>query len=148
MARSYNKVTLLGNLGRDPEVRTTAQGSTVCTLNMATTENYKDKTGNWQEITDWHKVVLWDYMAETAQKYLKKGSKVMIEGKLRTRSYEDQSGTTKYVTEVVGSQVILVEPSTNSAGGNTPSHGSEAPTNYSNYESKEENDEFDDDVPF
>lgn len=151
MARSYNQVTLLGNLGRDPEMRTTPQGKKLCTLNLATTENYKDKSGNWQETTDWHRIVLWDYKAETAEKHLKKGSKVMIEGKLKTRSYEDQAGVTKYITEVLGSNIILIDSamSTGGGGGNSnPSHASESSPNYDSFDSKDSSDEFDDDVPF
>lgn len=149
MARSYNQVTLLGNLGRDPEIRTTPQGKKVATLNLATTENYKDKSGQWQENTDWHRVVLWDYKAETAEKHLRKGSKVMIEGKLKTRSYEDQSGVTKYITEVLGSNIILIDSAMSSGGGNTaPNQASESSPNYDSFDDKDSNDEFDDDVPF
>lgn len=150
MARSYNQVTLLGNLGRDPEVRTTPQGKKVCTLNLATTESYKDKTGNWQETTDWHRVVLWDFRADTAEKHLKKGSKVMIEGKLKTRSYEDQSGATKYITEVLGNNIVLIDSASGGEGGGNraPSHAGESSPNYDSFDSKDNSDEFDDDVPF
>lgn len=151
MARSYNQVTLLGNLGRDPEIRTTPQGKKVATLNLATTESFKDKSGQWQESTDWHRVVLWEFKAETAEKYLKKGSKVMIEGKLKTRSYEDQSGATKYITEVLGNNIILIDAATGGGegGGNrAPSHASESSPNYDNFDSKDSSEEFDDDVPF
>lgn len=146
MARSLNRVTLLGNLGRDPEVRTTPQGSQVCTLNLATTESYKDKQGEWQDRTDWHRVIFWDRRAETAQKYLKKGSKVMIEGRLQTRSYEDQSGVTKYITEVVGSNLVLIDSISNNNSG--VSHAGESSPNYDSFDDGDSSDEFDDDVPF
>jgi len=148
MARSYNQVTLLGNLGRDPEIRTTPQGKKVCTLNLATTENYKDKSGQWQENTDWHRVVLWDYKAETAEKHLRKGSKVMIEGKLKTRSYEDQAGVTKYITEVLGSNIILIDSAMSGGGNSAPNQAGESTPNYDSFDSKDSSDEFDDDVPF
>lgn len=151
MALSYNNVTLLGRLGKDPEVRSTPQGKKVCTLTLATSENYKDKSGNWQETTDWHRIVLWEFKAETAEKHLKKGSKVMIEGKLKTRSYEDQSGVTKYITEVLGSNIVLIDSSASGSGGgggNNPSHSSESSPNYDSFDSKDSSDEFDDDVPF
>lgn len=148
MALSYNNVTLLGRLGKDPEVRSTPQGKKVCTLTLATSESYKDKSGNWQETTDWHRIVLWEFKAETAEKHLKKGSKVMIEGKLKTRSYEDQSGVTKYITEVLGSNIILIDSVGSGAGNSGPSHASESSPNYDSFEEKDSNDEFDDDVPF
>lgn len=116
MARSLNRTQLLGNLGQDPEIRSTPQGSSICNLNVATTESYKDKTsGEWKEITDWHRVVLWDYLADTAAKYLKKGSKVFIEGKLKTRTYE-KDGSQRYMTEVVGSTLIILDRREQSEG--------------------------------
>lgn len=148
MARSLNRVTLLGNLGRDPELRSTPQGSQVCTLNLATTEKYKDKSGNWQENTDWHRIVFWDKGAEIAGKYLKKGSKIMVEGKLKTRSYEDQSGTTKYITEVLGRELYMLDSAGGSTGNSGPSHAGESSPNYDSFEDKDSSDEFDDDVPF
>ncbi len=115
MAKSLNRVTLLGNLGRDPEVRTTPSGATVCNFSIATTESYKDKNDQWQEVTDWHNVVFWNRQAEVAGQYLKKGSKVYIEGKLKTRSYE-KDGVTRYVTEVMGNNLVLL-PAGNMGGG-------------------------------
>ncbi len=105
MARSLNRATLLGNLGRDPELRTTPGGKSVCTISVATTDSFKNKNDEWQESTDWHSVVLWEGLAETAHKFLKKGSKVYIEGKIKTRSYE-RDGVTKYVTEVRATNLI------------------------------------------
>lgn len=95
-----NKVILVGNLGGDPEIRNLENGVKVATINIATTENYKDKNGERQSHTEWHRVVLWRGLAGVAESYLKKGSQVYIEGRLRTRSYEDQEGKTRYVTEI------------------------------------------------
>lgn len=103
MAGSVNKVILVGNLGRDPEVRSTQDGTKVANLSLATSENWKDKnSGERRERTEWHRVVIFnERLAEVAEKYLRKGSKVYIEGQLQTRKWTDQSGTEKYTTEVV-----------------------------------------------
>jgi single-strand DNA-binding protein len=107
--KSLNKVQLIGNLGKDPEVKYTPQGTPVAKLTIATNERYKDKNGEWQDRTEWHNVVLWQRLAEIAGEYLKKGGKVYIEGRLQTRSWDDkQTGQKKYMTEVVGSDVILL----------------------------------------
>ena len=103
MAGSVNKVILIGNLGRDPEVRHGQDGSKIVTLNLATSENWKDRnSGERKEKTEWHRVVVFnDRIADVAERYLKKGSKVYIEGALQTRKWTDQSGAEKYTTEVV-----------------------------------------------
>src|SRR4051794_8704159 len=107
--KSVNKVTLLGNLGKDPEVKFTPQGTAVAKLALATNERYKDKEGQWQDRTEWHNVVLWQRTAEIAGEYLKKGSKVYIEGRLQTRSWDDKtSGQKKYMTEVVANELVLL----------------------------------------
>lgn len=98
-----NKVILLGNLGQDPEIRTLENGTKVATVSIATNENFKDQSGEWQERTEWHRVVLWRWNAEKAEK-LKKGDKIYVEGKLTTRSWE-QDGVKKYVTEVVANDL-------------------------------------------
>ena len=110
MARSgINKVILVGNLGQDPEVKYTAGGAAVTTLILATSESWKDKdTGSDQEKTEWHRVVLWRRLAEIAGEYLKKGSKVYIEGQLQTRKWE-QDGQTRYTTEVVGRDMQFLD---------------------------------------
>ncbi|HOY14531.1 MAG TPA: single-stranded DNA-binding protein [Saprospiraceae bacterium] len=95
-----NKVTLIGNLGRDPEVRHLENGSSVARLAIATNENYRDKEGNWQTNTEWHNVIAWRALADTAEKQLKKGSMVYVEGRLRTRSFKDNNGVEKYTTEI------------------------------------------------
>jgi single-strand DNA-binding protein len=103
MAGSVNKVILVGNLGRDPEVRSTQDGRKIVNLNVATSENWKDKnTGERREKTEWHRVVIFnDRLGEVAERYLKKGAKVYLEGALQTRKWTDQSGAEKYTTEVV-----------------------------------------------
>lgn len=107
--KSVNKVILLGNLGKDPEVKYTPQGTPVAKLALATNERYKDKDGNWQDRTEWHNVVLWSRLAEIAGEYLKKGGKVYIEGRLQTRSWEDkQTNQKRYMTEVVASDLVLL----------------------------------------
>ena len=103
--KSVNKVILIGNLGKDPEVK----GTPVAKLTLATNERYKDKDGQWQDRTEWHNVVLWQRLAEIAGEYLKKGGKVYIEGRLQTRSWEDkQTNQKRYMTEVVASDLVLL----------------------------------------
>ena len=102
MAGSVNKVILIGNLGRDPEVRTTQNGTKVANISIATSENWRDKsTGERKEKTEWHRVVIFGQLADIAERYLKKGSKVYVSGSLQTRKWTDQSGQEKYTTEVV-----------------------------------------------
>lgn len=107
--KSVNKVILIGNLGKDPEVKFTPQGTPVAKITLATNERFKGKDGNWQDRTEWHNVVLWQRLAEIAGEYLKKGGKVYIEGRLQTRSWDDkQTGQKKYMTEVVASDLVLL----------------------------------------
>ena len=105
---SVNKVILLGNLGRDPETRYTTGGDAVTNLNIATSEQWKDKNGEKQERTEWHRVVLFGRQAEIAGEYLKKGRSVFIEGRLQTRKYTDKDGVEKYSTEIVGDRMQLI----------------------------------------
>ena len=123
MARSgINKVILVGNLGQDPEVKYTAGGAAVTTLSLATSESWKDKdTGQDQEKTEWHRVVLWRRLAEIAGEYLKKGSKVYIEGQLQTRKWE-QDGQTRYTTEVVGRDMQFLDSRGNNSSDNSSSY--------------------------
>ncbi len=102
-----NTVIILGRLGRDPDVRQT-QNNTVATLNVATSEKYKDRNGNTQENTQWHRVTVWGKMAEMCGKYLSKGREVLVEGKLQTRQYEDKQGQKQYVTEIVAKNVQFI----------------------------------------
>jgi single-strand DNA-binding protein len=107
--KSVNKVILVGNLGKDPEVKYTPSGTPVAKLTLATNERYKDKGGEWQDRTEWHNVVLWQRLAEIAGEYLKKGSKVYIEGRLQTRSWEDkQTNQKRYMTEIVANDLVLL----------------------------------------
>ena len=105
---SVNKVILLGNLGRDPETRYTTGGDAVTNLNIATSEQWKDKSGEKQERTEWHRVVLFGRQAEVAGEYLKKGRSVYIEGRLQTRKYTDKDGVEKYSTEIVADRMQLI----------------------------------------
>jgi len=109
MAGSVNKVILIGNLGKDPEVRHLENGAVVANFPIATSETYTDRnTGQRRENTDWHNIVLWRGLAEIAEKYLKKGQKIYVEGKLKTRSWQDKDGNTRYTTEVVGDEMTML----------------------------------------
>jgi len=114
---SVNKVILLGNLGRDPETRYTTGGDAVTNLRIATTETWKDKSGEKQEKTEWHSVVLFGRQAEIAGEYLKKGRSVYIEGRLQTRKYTDKEGVEKYSTEIVGDRMQLLGGGRDAGGG-------------------------------
>lgn len=106
---TLNRVELIGNIGAEPEFKNVgSEAKLVAKINIATTESYKDQSGNWIENTDWHKVIMWNKLAERAEKTLHKGSKVYISGKLKTRSYE-QDGVTKYATEIIADNFILFE---------------------------------------
>ncbi|MDO4682049.1 MAG: single-stranded DNA-binding protein [Lautropia sp.] len=105
---SVNKVILVGNLGRDPEVRYTAEGTAMCNLSVATTQQWKDKSGERREETEWHRVNMFGRLAEIAGEYLKKGRSVYIEGRLRTRKYTDSNGVEKYSTEIVADQMQML----------------------------------------
>ena len=109
MSSSVNKVILIGNLGKDPEVRHLESGVGVANFSIATSENYKDrKTGDRVTQTEWHNVVLWRGLADVAEKYLKKGDKIYIEGKLRTRTWQDQQGNNRYTTEIVADNLTML----------------------------------------
>ena len=145
MARSgINKVILVGNLGQDPEVRFTAGGAAVTTLSLATSESWKDKeSGQDQEKTEWHRVVLWNRLAENAGEYLKKGSKVYIEGQLQTRKWE-QDGQTRYTTEVIGRDMQFLDSRAGSSASNNYEDMNQDVSNGSMPESGI----TDDDIPF
>ena len=116
-----NKVILVGNLGKDPEVKYLEGGIAIAKFPLATTENIKDKNGQKQEQTEWHNIVLWRGLAEIAEKYLKKGQTIYLEGKIRSRSYDDKDGNKRYITEIVGEtmQMLGKKPeSGESASGN------------------------------
>jgi single-strand DNA-binding protein len=107
--QGLNKVTLIGNLGKDPEINIIDGSTKVAKFSVATTETYKDPSGEKQKLTEWHSVVLWRGLADLAEKYLHKGSTVYVEGKLRTRSYDDKDGRKVYVTEIQGEQIIMLD---------------------------------------
>ena len=147
MAKSgINKVILVGNLGQDPDVRMTAGGTAVATLSIATSDSWKDRdTGEDQERTEWHRVVLWRRLAEIAGEYLKKGSKVYVEGQLQTRKWE-QEGQTRYTTEIIARDIQFLDSKGTSS--NTPSpENSDTSSNESIPEAGEAQME-DDDIPF
>lgn len=103
---SLNKITLIGNLGRDPEIKYINETNPVAKFSLATTESYKDKNGEWVDNTEWHNIVAWRYLAEKAAKNLKKGMQVYVEGKVTYRNYDDKDGNKKYITEIVASNII------------------------------------------
>lgn len=117
-----NKITLVGRLGADPEVRTLESGAMVAKFGLATSENYRDKSGEWQEQTEWHDVVVWRSLAERAQEYLKKGSLVYLEGKLTHRKWQDKDGNPRKTTEVVASYFRMLSSRNDSRGGNSNSY--------------------------
>jgi single-strand DNA-binding protein len=110
--RGLNKVTLIGNLGKDPETQTLEGGVSLAKFSLATTESYKDDKGTLHSETEWHNVILWRGLADLAAKYLKKGSSIYLEGKIKTRSYEDKTGIKKYVTEIIGESFIMLDKKT------------------------------------
>jgi single-strand DNA-binding protein len=114
---SVNKVILVGNLGRDAELRYTPGGAAVATLNLATTEVFKDREGQRKEDTQWHRVILWGKTAETLQDYLTKGKQIYVEGKLQTRKWKDKDGNDKYTTEIRGDRVVLLSGGGGGGGG-------------------------------
>ena len=151
---SINKVILVGNLGRDPEVRYTPDNNAITNISVATTDRYKDKhTGEQKEITEWHRVVFFNRLAEIAGEYLKKGSQVYIEGRLRTRKWTDQSGVDKYTTEIIADQMqMLGSRSGGSGGGEAYDDGygapAAAPAPARAPAAKKPVDDLEDDIPF
>ncbi len=153
MARGINKVILVGNLGRDPETRYTPEGLAVTNLALATSESWKDKqSGEQQERTEWHRVVMYGRLAEIASEYLKKGAKVYIEGKLRTSKWQDKAtGVDKYSTDIVAGEMQMLDGKGGSNGGssyNAPSSSQSSSRSQEMPESAGMNDSFDDDIPF
>jgi single-strand DNA-binding protein len=120
---SVNKVILVGNLGRDAELRYTPGGAAVATLNMATTEVWNDKSGQRQEKTEWHRVVLWGKTAESLNEYLTKGKQIYVEGRLQTRQWDDKDGNKRYTTEIRGDRVVLLGGGGGGRGGGSYSQG-------------------------
>ena len=147
MARGVNKVILVGNLGKDPEVRYMPNGNAVANLTLATTESWKDKqTGDQQEKTEWHRIVMFRRLAEIAGEYLKKGSQVYIEGKLQTRKWQDNSGNDRYTTEIVADEMQMLGSRGGGSAGfanNSAAAKSSAPA-----AAESASADFDDDIPF
>jgi single-strand DNA-binding protein len=125
-----NKAMLIGNLGQDPETRYTQDGTCVCNIRLATTERFKDRNGQQQERTEWHRVVLWGKLGEIANQYLKKGARVFIEGRIETRKWQDKEGQDRYTTEIRASEMKMLGGGTrgDDAGGASPSAPSRAPS--------------------
>lgn len=117
MAGGVNKVILIGHLGADPDMRYTPSGAGVCELRVATSESWKDKNGQRQERTEWHRVVVWGKTAEICAKYLAKGRQVYIEGRIQTRSYDDKEGQKRYITEVIANDVQFLSSGRDGGGG-------------------------------
>jgi single-strand DNA-binding protein len=127
MSGSVNKVILVGNLGKDPEVKYLEGGVAIAKFPLATSESFKDKnTGERKSQTEWHNIVLWRGLAEIAEKYLKKGSSVYIEGKLKSRSWDDQSGNKRYITEIVGENMTMLGGGSRSSESNESSYAAPA----------------------
>jgi single-strand DNA-binding protein len=144
---SLNKVMLIGNLGKDPEVRYTAAGTAVASFSVATSEKYKNKSGEWEEKTEWHNVTLWARLAEIAGEYLAKGKTVYIEGRLQTRKWQDRDGKDRYTTEIVGEKMQMLSGKGESGGRQGQGGGrAENQSQESAYEEPTFNP--DDDIPF
>jgi len=142
---SLNKVMLIGNLGKDPEVRYTTSGAAVASFSVATTEKFKNKSGEWEEKTEWHNVTLWSRLAEIAGEYLSKGKTVYIEGRLQTRKWQDKDGKDRYTTEIVGEKMQMLSAKGDGGGrsgggrsGGEPTAAYDDPVSYNQ----------DDDIPF
>jgi len=159
-SRGVNKVILVGNIGQDPDTKFTASGAAITNVSLATSETWKDKqTGQPQERTEWHRVVFFNRLAEIAGEYLRKGSKVYIEGALRTRKWQDQQGQDRYTTEIVAGEMQMLDSRSDQgqSGGYSPqpSQGGYASSNNAPAQSKPaaappppSMDSFDDDIPF
>ena len=148
-----NKVILVGNLGRDPEMRYTQNGVAVCSFSLATSETYRDRTsGEKVTQTEWHNIILWRGLAETAEKYLRKGSSVYIDGKIRTRKWEDQQGQTRYTTEIIADTMQMLDRRDSSAAPSQaaaqPAAAPEQPTHASEQQADVPAAPEPDDLPF
>jgi single-strand DNA-binding protein len=144
MARGLNKVILIGNLGADPEIKYTPGGTAIANLRFATNENRKNREGEWGEMTEWHRVVMFGKQAETCKDYLKKGSRLYLEGRIQTRSWDDQSGKKQYMTEIVGQTMIMLD----SRHDDNTSAGSSKPSSQPEPSHQQSENYRDDDLPF
>lgn len=147
-----NKVILIGNLGRDPEVRILENGTKVAKFSIATNESYLDKSNEWQTLTEWHDIVLWRNLAERAERQLKKGNQIFVEGKLTHRKYQDKDGVDRYITEVVASTFRLLDRKEGGNSGTFPTAANEpmpmSQSSRSNDSSQTSEDMEEDDLPF
>jgi len=141
---SVNKVMLIGNLGRDPEIRYTTSGQAVANFTLATTEKYTNKAGDKQEDTEWHRIVAWGRLAEICGEYLTKGRMVYIEGSIRTRSWEDKEGNTKWTTEIVARNMQML----GSSRGRSESSSTADEKIPADFEIEDDSFGSDDDIPF
>ena len=154
MARGVNKVILVGNLGKDPEMKYTASGAAIANITVATSESWNDKqTGEKVEKTEWHRVVFFRRLAEIVGEYLRKGSQVYIEGKLQTRKWQDQNGQDRYTTEIVANEMQMLGARGGEGGGGRPQGGgggfrSNQQSQQTQSQPKPDNDFADDDIPF
>jgi single-strand DNA-binding protein len=153
MARGINKVILVGNLGKDPETRYMPSGKAVTNFSIATSESWKDKqTGEQKEQTEWHNIVMYDRLAEIAAEYLRKGSQVYVEGRLRTRKWQDKEGRDRYTTEIIANEMQMLGSRGGAGGGmGTESRAEPRPaatTERTGAAPAPARDEFDDDIPF
>ncbi len=149
MARGVNKVILIGNVGRDPEVRYMPNGNAVANVTLATSESWKDKnSGEMQERTEWHRVVFFRRLGEIVGEYVKKGSKIYVEGRLQTRKWQGQDGQDRYTTEIVADQMQMLDSRGGGGGGAFDSGASSSGGGGSSAPPKTGPDDFDDDIPF
>ncbi len=152
MARGINKVILIGNLGADPESRTTPGGMTVTNIRVATTERRKDRqSGDWVDETEWHRVVMFDRLAETAREYLRKGSQVFIEGQIRTNKWQDKDGNDRYTTEIIARDMQMLggRPGAGApAAERDQDYGAPAAAGRSSAAAGRREEPFEDDIPF
>jgi len=149
MARGVNKVILIGNLGKDPEVRYMPSGSAVTNVTIATSESWKDKqSGEQQERTEWHNIVFFNRLAEIAGEYLKKGSKVYVEGSLRTRKWQDKEGKDRYTTEIVAGEMQMLDSKGGGGGGASQAREGSSGNWKKDTPAAEPAGDFDDDIPF
>jgi len=149
MARGINKVIVVGNLGQDPDTRYMPSGSAVTNITVATNESWKDKqTGEQKDRTEWHKVAMFGRLAEIAAEYLRKGSQVYIEGKLRTRKWQDKQGNDRYTTEIVADEMQMLGGRGGAGSGAPMSNEGPPPNPPPNPPPQGSSDDFDDDIPF
>jgi len=141
---SLNKVMLIGNLGKDPEVRYTASGTAVAGFSLATSDRTKNKNGEWEERTEWHNITLWGRLAEIAGEYLAKGKTVYIEGRLQTRKWQDRDGRDRYTTEVIADKMVMLS----GKGDGSPKSGAGRPEGHEAPSFEEPSFNPDDDIPF